>query len=355
MHPIQIAKAYGWLPQVGLDKLADNETKEQYYLANVNHLLNDERCGHPDKPDPEIADKTTEEQHVLLSQRLGMSVDEAGYLQNLHQNFLNSIAAGRGSWPTHCHPDLYDHENRHAVTYFIREDSFSRNWTRNASDDEIRHLAKTRAWGPEESVMDSFTGKRCLDIIPWFLEESYRRINVKLLRVDEERKADIVALGRVIPGGTIGLGWFPSGHCNDVVQSHYDNSWGAPLYNQVRLFLHEFGHNHRLAHEFSRQGWHKSIMSYTNPGNCWGFYKKGLVDPDPLPDDASLPELREFFGDGEIPSDTPPTPGEVELILKQGQPIEGFFTPFRGYTVLPDGRIAFIASDGSKIEIRHVS
>lgn len=320
----QQLKAYGYLPAVGLNNLADSSATHRAALIDSD-VLAGRVCGCPDMPDEEIANANQGD----VAKALAMEMPDALALQVAHRRMLQ--ATGRGSWPAGCHMELYPHADRHAVTYHVRRRTCNRNYLRKTTRDEITHLIGAGVWPwSVEEALDKWAGKPLLDVALEVVREAYRRIGVWLIEMPEERGHDILLLCRPIPGSTIGIGWFPDGTCTDVVESHYDSSWQPSLYRLCLLLAHELGHNHLLQHTFSGQNRHRGVMSYNWPSNFYGFLEG---DEDILPRDPSWGPLTRFFGGEPIP-------------LEPGQLPPG---PTPGITLPPhtlhgeviDGRIAF--------------
>ncbi len=295
----QLLKAYGHLPTIGLDNLADERAVHAAGMVDAD-VLAGRFCGCPDFPDAELAEANVDS----MARQLDMQRDEAGYLQRAHASMLEA-ATGRGSFPAACHPDVDD--ARHVVKYHVLRETFNSNWLRKCSEAEIRHVAGAGVWNvTAEQLLDLWLGKPLLDAGLWLLEETYRRVGARHVATDKKSEANIVMRCRYISGGTIGIGWFNSGSCSSSVESHYDSSWQPSLARCSLLLNHEVGHNNNLQHEFTNQGSHHGVMSYSWPNNTYGFLKgtEGILPRDP----SWGPLTRYYGGDPFPPGPQPPPP-----------------------------------------------
>lgn len=296
-------KALGYLPNVSLADLDRDSTKRLAATASFDPA--ERLCLHPDYPDNELA--TVDPDYIATS--LAISPLDGKCIHLAHKGMQE--ATGSGSWGI-CVPSLYPNNN--AVRYYVDVDSFSANHRETVSDEDLRLIARYPVWSltSEEEILDRFSGKSKLDVAFWLgVEETYRRVGCAHVRTDNHDEAGIHVLSRVIPGSTIGIGWFPSAGCGSHVEFHIDSSWRADLHNLAWLFGHECGHCNKLPHTFSGQERHHGVMSYSKYLPYVG-YSTG-EDPFPIPRDPSMSQLTRQYGGEPIPVEPPQPPTEPPM------------------------------------------
>jgi len=336
----QHLKAFGHLPNVSL-----TDVKAQPMLAlNVEDDLLSRRakfpCGHPDEGDEEIA---AQNDPGRLASLLDLDEAQCAGLIKQHQRMVAFAKSGRGSWPKSCHDDIPGpHVGRHAATYHVDYDTFKNIHTRKVTERDLNNIDRTGVWRwDKEEIFDLWSGKPLINVALDLMVESYRIWGVKMVEVDTgyDGEHNIHIMSQFIAGSTIGFAYFNNGTCGDHVTNHIDNSWDGGLMGMSRLLTHEVGHNMNLQHEFNRQSWHHSVMGYDPPdtGLFYGFWRGG--DPVGLPEDRSIPELREFFGgepiplaDGPVLPDPPDTGSQISGELT-GEIFDGNKVAIRGFPV----------------------
>jgi hypothetical protein len=199
---------------------------------------------------------------------------------------------GSGSWPVGCDPERKD---VHSTVAWINDS--------NASSEQKAQL--------EEVLL------KC--------SECEAEIG-QALRIVRSNTAPQTYQHRVyyrnIPGGTIGLGWFPSpNRCNQVVEAHIDNSFRADKYTQGELLQHEFkGHCDGLDH--TRGGIMNSSIGRPTKWMSW------VGDPHER-------TKKSYFGGTDIRKPTTPVP-PIPPVTPPGTPGD----PLSGAVVtvtLPNG------------------
>ena len=288
----QILKAYGHLPRVSLEKAKSHKLRRGY----ERELAHAKVCGHPDFADREIAGAKVED----LKKSLGMPERRCKVLKEMHRRMLE--ATGSGSFPPGCHADYPDH---HSATYYVDVDTFSDQHRDPVKESEIQELADTGVWGSLAELQTKYSGKEKLEVALSLCEETYRRVGCAMIRVDNEKDANIHVYSERIPGSVIGYAYFNNGTCTDHVHHVIDSDYRPTLHGLTTLLAHEFGHNHNLPHTFSGQtsekGW---IMSYRKREPYVG-YSDGSDKYDRVAD-ASLDRLARFYGGEEVPPKDPP-------------------------------------------------
>jgi hypothetical protein len=184
---------------------------------------------------------------------------------------------------------------------------------------ELDDIVKAKVWDVTlEEVMDRWNGKSKLDVTLWLMEETFRLVGCLHVQTQTKSEADIHIRSRVIPGSTIGIGWFPSSSCSGQVEFHIDSSWNASLHPLAHLFCHENGHCNNLRHTFTNQGSHRGIMSYSPKYPLEGF-SPGKA-PWTKPRDPSMTVLIRQYGDEWVPlpgvdTPTPPSSSAFDGLL----------------------------------------
>jgi hypothetical protein len=354
---VQQLKAYGHLPEIGLDRLPDLASREAARAIDSS-IIAGRVCGVPDYADDEIADfmgESEDSQKIReLGESLGLPPEETHYLVSMHHSLRDmyrretqnstvpstiglEAKSGRGSYPAGCYPELST--DRHAIYYHINYDSFPDHYKYAIGQAELESLVtNSRVWNVTlEYLLDTWLGKPMIDVNLWLMVETYRRCGIWMERTEDRAKANIRILSRFISGSTIGIGWFPGSTCNEHVEFHIDNSWKPDLDNCNLLFNHECGHTHSLPHTFSGQTSHKGVMSYNWPSHTYGYL---TGDEGILPRDPSWGQLQRQYGTEPFPREDPLPPvldpGYNGIVILDGQP--------RKIKVLPIGQME--GSDG---------
>ncbi len=291
MNEIQLAKAMGNLTNVALSDLGG---------LMVNPLVPNKprKCLHPDHPDDEIAGSDPGN----LAHCLDCDEDFAGHLITSHSRMLLR-STGSGSWPPGCDPD---HPGRHVATFHVDRDRFTSHFTSQVDTEDLESLVEAKVWGTKEKVLDLWSSKSMLDVAIDLFVETYRRVGILHKEVADESDANILISMKRIPGNVIGFAYFNNATCSDQVEHWLDRDYTASLRGFTQLLSHEAGHNNNLEHEFRREGYHKGIMSYTDPDRYYGFSTG--QDPHVLPRDPSLDDLADYYGTEPFPLDEPDDP-----------------------------------------------
>jgi len=302
MDRIQEAKALGGLTAISLKDLNKTSVVENGLFPQDFEQL---PCGFPNATDYEIAGTDPGE----LAHYLDCDEEHAEAIHQCHQGMARVELAGGGSWGL-CNTDLYP--GHHSVKYGVDVDSFPAHYHRKVTAEEIKSLSKEQSpwWGwTLEEAMDRFNGKTVLDVCLLVgVEETFRLTGNAHVRVDSKPSRGIWIKSRVIPGNTIGLGWFPSAGCSSLVEFHIDSSWDASLHPKITLFGHECGHCNNLPHTFTGQASHKGVMSYTSKYPYEGFSTGEAARGFTLPKDPSWKLLEGFYDPRPAPDLTQPPP-----------------------------------------------
>jgi len=302
-------KAKGHLQTVELKDIGTLDVADTI-LQNVTGVV--DYCGCPDLPDEEIA-----KGNVLdISQRLGMTQDEATLLQDSHSRMLAKIETGHGSWPAGC---LDKYPDYHAITYYVDRNSFPSHFKREMERGDYDILIASSAhWAwrkepyTEDEIRSTLPVDSILDVSMKICEQLYRHAGCIHVETDEHDGSNIHVEAYRLGSGIKGMAQFNSGRCGEHIWNRTQRTWQPRhVLDLIDLHGHEFGHNHDLLHEFYNQSWHRSIMSYDNkPWPEWcGFNLKSNYSK--WPDDRSWPELRQQYGgENQIPADPtqPPDP-----------------------------------------------
>jgi hypothetical protein len=306
----QILKMAGLLPDVSL---------EQCNMAAASSDVFTPFCGTPTQPDPEIISSEPDKVIDLL----GLDDPRCSRAEQLEfgQDLINMHnRMGSGSWPVGCHDDIPEtylaHHGRHTMTYYVERDSFASHHKQTVSDFSEIKIPHTLSPGSK------------LDCALKLCVETYRPANCALLEVTDRQSADVIIIGKRIPGSTIGFAYFNDGTCHDVVTCNIDNDYRTDLVGLTRLLAHELGHNNNLQHTFSNQNSHRGIMSYRGTTSYYGFSTGRSTT---LPRDPAWKQLVSFYGEGMIPlaNDRP----EPEPVPESGKVGEIIFNDGRRYEV----------------------
>lgn len=292
---------------------------------NVDVPENTLNCGCPDQPSQSVASAQISDIAAVLE----CSTEEASQLRDSHRAMLSfrlAAATGSGSWAKGCYPPFPNH---HAWRVFYDTSDLPSHMTRDVTDREFDEvIVRAKVWDAS-NIAEAKAKWATEDYFPipanWNVPatsvfsvmvrlscEASRRVGIATILADDgpDGKHNQHVFYQVIPGSTIGLGYFPPANsCNAHVKKIIDRGWDQGLNQQCKLDLHETGHTLGLYHEFTSQERHHSIMSYS-----WlisepfvGWRKKGNEWVNEV--DASISELIEFFGGEEVPLiDQPPPP-----------------------------------------------
>ena len=309
MNQQQLLKATGHFTNVTLDDI-----KNAMIQLPAELLGRSERCLCPDFGDEEIADADPDR----VAASLGCDEDTAAGLITAHSRMVGA-AQGSGSWPAGCDAS---HPSIHTVHVFLDMDTFRSHYTRPVTDEELGEIDRAGVWRwSREQIFQMWAGKSMVEVSYDLCVETYRLAGIKLLSANSRSDCNIHIRNKPLRGSTIGIAWFNNGTCDDVVDNHIDTGYQPDLQSCAILLAHELGHNMNLEHEFWQEARHKSIMSYTEPDNFYGFSTG--EKPHVLPRDRSWDELIDYFGGAAVPLDedtggdepptTPPT-GELAIL-----------------------------------------
>ena len=290
MNGLQTLKALGHFPNVRL-----NDINNSMVIAPGGLLAQakSRQCLCPDHIDEELADY---DDPIRLSEALDCDQDIAEGIIKSHKRMANA-ATGSGSWPAGCDSDYPD---IHTAKVFLDVDTFPQHYKRNVSEAELDQVLEAGVWRwSREELYDECASKSMIETSFFLSVETYRLVGIKLLPVQSRSDCNIHIRAKRLRGSTIGIAWFNDGSCDDVVDNHIDSSYQPGLKSCTYLLSHELGHNNNLEHEFWQESRHKSIMSYTEADNYYGF-STGEA-PHTLPRDRSWDELIEYYGGEEIP------------------------------------------------------
>jgi hypothetical protein len=315
-------KRYGRLPNINLkdlDKLPPMGAGRSQLVAT--DVAETQWCGHPDYPDPEIAEADPAD----VARFLDLTLPEAEDLASMHAAMYDAAKVGSGSFPSGCHAEF---PGRHSAKLHFDVSAWSSNYTRKVADEELQGIVAAKVWEIKDlsQAQRIWGGKPVVVVAVDLAVESFRRRGIMLFRESNSSRANIRLTCKPIGGSTIGLGWYNSQRCSDNVEARIDSGWKASLSKQAYLIAHEMGHCNNLPHEFTGQNTHRSVMSYSWPNDPFDGFRPGPPITR-LPLDASVSRLIRYYGDEAVPpapewmgGTTPPPTGE-SVVWNWQQPL----------------------------------